>query len=134
MTLLASRQDKASISIKDIAKATDISEKYLEQLFIQLKKGRLIESMQGSGGGYRLARDAGSIRAGDVFRAVESSFSLIPCLEEGECGRMDACVTRSIWAGLQSRIDSVVDGITLKDLADDLGSMPRTAEVPDYMI
>ena len=50
---------------------------YLEQLFVKLRRGGLVESVRGPGGGYRLARPASDIRVVDVLAAVDETVSAL---------------------------------------------------------
>ena len=49
------------VSLGDISKRQDVSLPYLEQLFVKLRRGGLVESVRGPGGGYRLGRQALSL-------------------------------------------------------------------------
>ena len=55
------------VSIKDISKREDISEKYLEQVISSLVKARLLRSIRGSNGGYVLNRPISSYSAFDIY-------------------------------------------------------------------
>ena len=44
------------ISLADISARQEISLSYLEQLFAKLRRGDLVASVRGPGGGYRLSR------------------------------------------------------------------------------
>ncbi len=129
-TLAASTGDEPR-RLRDLAQEAGVPEGYLEQLFLQLKGAGLLSGQPGAGGGYRLARPAEAITAGDVLRAVESSFRLLDCLEDG-CARQDACVSRLLWQGLQQEIDRVADGVTLQALA--ARCQAQGEEPPDYAI
>ncbi len=103
-------------SIRGIAQRRGLSDNYLEQLFLQLRRAGLVESVRGPQGGYRLARDAAQVTAGDVLRAAEGSLSPVECLTpaEGEhCAREAQCVTRGIWQRLASEMDEVLDRISI---------------------
>ena len=67
MAELASRGD-ALVPLKDISSAQQISLKYLEQIITPLARAGLVVSVRGAQGGYRLARPADEITAGDVLR------------------------------------------------------------------
>ena len=56
MTDLAKQIDDKAVSLADIAARQEISLSYLEQLFARLRRGGLVKSVRGPGGGYRLAR------------------------------------------------------------------------------
>jgi Rrf2 family protein len=81
-----------------------------------------VEGVKGPGGGYRLARDAATIRVGDVVRAVEGPVAVVHCTlpgDEHSCNRMDRCVTHLLWKRLSTVITEFLDSVTLRDLCDE---------------
>ncbi|MBF7096031.1 RrF2 family transcriptional regulator [Alkalibacter mobilis] len=124
-------------SLKNIAMRLDKSKNYLEQLFVILRKSQLIESVRGAQGGYRLARTPETITAGDIIRSVEGSMAPVGCLEAGidacECGNYKICPTRDVWGGIESRINEVLDSVTLKDLMDCYESYSGKNELEYYI-
>lgn len=107
------------VSIKNISEREEISENYLEQLMMPLKKAKLVKSNRGMKGGYQLGRDAADISVGDVLRALEGDLYPVNCaerLEKEGCLVADNCVTKNVWARLYQAINEVVDNITLADL------------------
>ena len=50
------------VSLKDISEQENISLNYLEQLFVKLRRGGIVNSVRGPGGGYLLARSAAEIK------------------------------------------------------------------------
>ena len=116
MTELANRGD-VLVPLKDISSAQQISLKYLEQIITPLARAGLVVSVRGAQGGYRLARPAEEITAGDILRAVEGELTAIPCLgAQADCPRRDQCQTLEFWCGLNDLINEYVDGITLARL------------------
>ncbi len=59
------------IQIRAIADRQAIPQRYLEQIFVRLRRAGLIDSKRGPGGGYRLARPAGEITLCEIVEAVE---------------------------------------------------------------
>ncbi len=108
------------IKVKDIAARQGISEKYLEQIISVLSRAGYVKSMRGAQGGYRLTKDPKDYTVGMVLRVTEGSLAPVACLEEGAdvCERCDTCETVMVWKKLQQAIDSVVDGVTVADLAE----------------
>jgi len=107
-------------SIKMIAERQTIPEAYLEQLIALLRKAKLVISNRGAMGGYRLAHKPEEITVGDVLRALEGGLNLVECLtEEEQCGKSCACPSRVVWLKIQQGLNSIVDGITLKDMIDE---------------
>lgn len=117
MTLLALRSTNQSVSLGSLAREAGISDGYLEQLFIALRRKGLIRSIQGAQGGYLLTRPASEITAGDVLRAVEGPLAPVRCLAGEHCAREKKCITRLVWRDMSQTIDTVVDGVTLEALA-----------------
>lgn len=108
------------ISLKDIAKRQDISEKYLEQIISMLTKAGLVQSIRGAQGGYLLRKSPSEYTVGDILRVTEGSLSPVGCVDENgiTCDRENICVTVRVWSKLYTAINDVVDGITLADLVD----------------
>lgn len=57
--------------IHDIAVADGIPEKFLELILLDLKTGRLVESLRGAKGGYRLRRPPRQIFLGEIIRTID---------------------------------------------------------------
>ena len=134
MVIMAQHDTKDSVKLRDIAEKTEISDKYLEQLFIQLRSQGLVKGLPGANGGYVLGRPAEDINSGDVLKAVESSFSPVVCLEEESCNRIEKCTARKMWKGLQDVIYRTVDNISLKQLAEKYLKMKKDNTNLDFSI
>lgn len=64
--------------ISDIAAASNIPRKYLEQVLLDLKTNGLLESKKGQGGGYRLSRSPDQISLGQVLQATQGDLLPLP--------------------------------------------------------
>lgn len=119
MLNIVARGEGHMVSLRKIAEDEHISIKYLEQLARALVEAQLLTSTRGHGGGYSLARDAASIKAGDVLRAVEGSTLPVECdgLAKG-CPREKTCASLAFWAGLDQVVEDYVDSVTLADLGE----------------
>lgn len=110
------------ISLKDIAKREEISLKYLEQVISLLYRAHLVQSLRGNNGGYKLAREAHEITAGEILRAAEGTLSNVSCLASGSfesCPHYPSCSTINFWCGFDKVVNDYVDGVTLAKLRDD---------------
>ena len=113
-----SSEDKY-ISLTEISKRLEISNKYLEQIIAALNKAKLVISTRGNNGGYRLAKSPNEYKVGDILRATEGNLSPIDCLSNGSvntCPKKNRCATLSFWQGLDKAIEEYVDSKTLADL------------------
>ncbi|MCL4425616.1 MAG: Rrf2 family transcriptional regulator [Firmicutes bacterium] len=116
MVRLAGWHRQGPVSLREIAEQENISQQYLEQLFIELRRAKLVTSVRGAAGGYTLSRDPSTISVGDVVRAVEGPLQLVDCLSPGneECCRLlETCVSRDVWKKLQDAMVEVMDSLTL---------------------
>ena len=131
MVDLAEHATGAYTPLKEVAERQDISQKYLESIMSNLSKSGFVEGAQGKGGGYRLVREPGEYKVGDILRLTEGSLAPVECAEKesGACEREDDCVTLILWKKLNDAINGVVDHVTLADLLE-----WQAAKANDYVI
>ena len=108
------------ISLKDISKRQEISEKYLEQIISLLNKGGFVRSVRGAQGGYLLNRDPKDYKVGEIIRITEGDLAPVACLDQNsmECEKRTGCATVRLWQMIDDAVSSVVDKVTLQDLLD----------------
>ncbi len=116
MYRLMENYGKGPVSIRDIANSENLSEAYLEQLFILLKKAKLIESKRGANGGYILSKDPDQIKIGQIINALEGDMELSCCTKDTNCPKQVECPTKDILDVVQMKIQNVLDSMTLKDM------------------
>ena len=106
------------VSLKDIARRQEISEKYLEQIISLLNKAGFVRSIRGAQGGYMLTRDPAEYTVGSILRLTEGDLAPVSCVgaESTDCGRKDSCVTARIWEMINEAVNGVVDHVTLADM------------------
>lgn len=108
-------------SVATIAAATGISQKFLEAILNDLRRGGLVTSIRGTGGGYRLARPADRISFGNVMRVTEGPLALVPCASVNfyrpcrDCPDEQACTLRRVLAKARESVAAVLDGTSLAD-------------------
>lgn len=117
---LAERSDGTPVSLKEVAKRQNISEKYLEQIISVLNRAGFVRSIRGAQGGYLLKKEPKDYTVGMILRLTEGSLAPVACIEDDEviCERQNACVTIMVWKRINDAISGVVDSITLQDLVD----------------
>ncbi|NLF80784.1 MAG: Rrf2 family transcriptional regulator [Clostridia bacterium] len=118
---LAVNYSERPVTLSAIAARQQLSEGYLEQLMVPMKKAGIIASTRGAQGGYYLAREPQDILVGDVFRALEGPLALVACISEEKterCQRKDICGSAFIWSEIQTAISDVLNKYTVADLID----------------
>ncbi len=113
---LALHEAQGPISLADVSVRQGISLSYLEQLFAKLRRFKLVQSVRGPGGGYRLACPAADISVAQVVDAVSESMDATRCQGEGDCQGGEICLTHHLWEDLSGQIHQFLNDISLADL------------------
>jgi len=128
--------------VRDIAERQGIPQRFLEQIFQDLKRSGIVGSKRGPQGGYLLARPAHEIALGEVVRIIEGPVALgessgtqnkqsDPHLTDGQRA------TDSILAEVSEQLELCLNGVTIADVctkADALGIRRPGAEGYSYSI
>lgn len=116
---LAKRYDQGEcVNVVQLAQATGVTEKYLEQIVALMKKADLVVSTRGANGGYKLADTPDKITVGQVLRAVEDNLEIVDCINK-DCGHSCNCVSHNLWQHLYKHINDYLDTISLHHLCED---------------
>ena len=116
---LAKFNTKKPISLRDISLRQGISLLYLEQIFLKLKKNKIVVSARGMNGGYNLNKDASEIKISEVLNAVDEKVKTIGCTKESKkgCnGKPAKCITHNLWDELELHINDFFNKKNLGDL------------------
>lgn len=113
---LALHSDQGPVSLADISARQGISLSYLEQLFARLRQFKLVQSVRGPGGGYKLMGETSEISVAQVVDAVSESLDATRCEGKGNCHEGEVCLTHHLWQDLSTQIHHFLSGISLADL------------------
>ncbi|MBI1261589.1 MAG: Rrf2 family transcriptional regulator [Rhizobiales bacterium] len=119
MADLARNSSGKPVALADIATRQEISLSYLEQLFAKLRRGNLVKSVRGPGGGYLLSRGADDIRVSDVILAVDEPLKATRCelgSPRGCLASSGRCITHDLWEELSHQIHNFLNGVSLGDV------------------
>lgn len=119
MVNLACHAGDKPVTLRDISVEEGISLSYLEQLFVKLRKGKIVKSVRGPGGGYVLAKPSLSISVGEVIAVVEEPLNPVACLDDDAlaCDRATRCITQRVWRGLAVKIAEFLNSVSIEDLS-----------------
>lgn len=121
MVDLARHSAGKPVALNEIAQRQEISLSYLEQLFARLRRGGLVISARGPGGGYKLARSADETRIADIMIAVDEPLKATRCelgSPRGCTGHQGRCVTHDLWEELGRQIQIFLSSVTLADVVN----------------
>ena len=116
---LAKFDPKEPVSLRDISLRQGISLVYLEQLFLKLKKNKIVISVRGKKGGYILNKNASQINISEVLSAVEEKIKTVGCekhSKKGCNGKSAKCITHNLWDELEDYINVFFEKKKLSDL------------------
>jgi len=102
-----------------IAEAIGITYPFFIKIANQLKKRKLIDSVQGRNGGYFLGRPAEEISLYDVFLSIEGELVISRCLGDGPCmgDRHKDCRLHDVFRNVQEKVIEELSGQTIAKLA-----------------
>lgn len=121
MICLAKHWKKESLSLTKISQIEDISKKYLEQIFIKLKKSNLIESEKGVKGGYKLKLSPKEITVFDIIISLEKEITPSGCLAGNgafNCEKSCNCGVISLLSEIQASVLKILKSTSLQDISD----------------
>ncbi len=119
MVDLAKFSQGRPVALAEIAERQEISLSYLEQLFAKLRRGGLIRSVRGPGGGYMLARSAVDTRVSDIILAVDEPIRATRCHVGSPIGCQSdrsRCLTHDLWEELGNQIHIFLSSVSLDDV------------------
>lgn len=119
MVDLTRNSDGSPVALADIAERQEISLSYLEQLFAKLRRGGLVRSVRGPGGGYLLAHPADATRISDIILAVDEPIRATRCAPGSPSGcrsNKSRCLTHDLWEELGNQIHLYLSSVTLADV------------------
>ena len=94
---LALNNTGAPISLKDVARRQEISDKYLEQIISVLNRAGYVRSVRGAQGGYLLRKAPEEYTVGMILRLTEGSLAPVACLDEGDDVNCEKREERKKW-------------------------------------
>jgi Rrf2 family protein len=103
--------------VKDIAKAQDLSAKYVKQLMNRLQRAGIVKGYPGIHGGYTLAMKPEDITLYDIYQALDVSLVLVPCVASPpDCERIDRCSARVVWKRLYDSLENTLKQTSVAEL------------------
>ncbi len=91
LMMLTRRYNQGAIRIRDIAYEENLPEKFLELILLELKNARILESVRGAKGGYRLRRAPSEIRLSEIIRLIDG-----PLAPFGDADQLRILIDRDV--------------------------------------
>jgi Rrf2 family transcriptional regulator, iron-sulfur cluster assembly transcription factor len=113
---LAINEVDKPVTLAGISERQNISLSYLEQLFSRLRRGGLVKSVRGPGGGYHIAKQHHEISVSEIISAVDELIDATQCGGHENCRDERRCMTHELWSSLNLKILEYLSGVTIADL------------------
>jgi Rrf2 family protein len=113
------RHDGGQRDVGAISTDENIPRKFLEAIMSDLRRARLVESIRGKLGGYRLARPPDLITFGEIMRATNGPLALIHCASRtfyrrcDDCEDEATCILRRVMGQVRDEVSEILDRTTL---------------------
>jgi Rrf2 family iron-sulfur cluster assembly transcriptional regulator len=121
------------VSLAEVSRRQNVSQPYLEQLFVKLRRAGLVDSVRGPGGGYRLAKPASAIRISEILEAVDETVSAMHSgagASGAVSGSRAQSLTNRLWESLSAHVYVYLHQTRLSDVAgNDLMPCPAVPNI-----
>tara|TARA_B100000927_G_C16474740_1_gene472935 strand:- start:6671 stop:7069 length:399 start_codon:yes stop_codon:yes gene_type:complete len=111
---IASYEESILHNSKDLSSDLKIPLPTVSKVLKSLVQAGLLESHQGSQGGYKLAKSSDQISAADIIEILEGPVSLTACCVENGCD-LNCSVSKS-WQEVNTIIVNKLKSVTLTDM------------------
>lgn len=102
-------------STREISQKEKIPFDYLEKIFSELKKAKLVTAKKGVKGGYFLAKNPKEIKIAEIIKVLEGERPLVECLKYS-CQREKSCLAKKFWKRLNKVFANFSNSISLATL------------------
>jgi Rrf2 family iron-sulfur cluster assembly transcriptional regulator len=123
MAYIARKDFNSKVSVAEISEKQGISQTYLEQLLMKLRKARLVRSARGAAGGFSLSSHPKNIRVHDIMKAVDENFAAVDIYSKYQRKVLpepfEQVLTEKFWEQFSSQVYLFLHNISLDDIATD---------------
>ncbi len=112
------REPGLLMAASTLAGQTNLPEPTVAKILKLLAKQRLVTSVRGVSGGYRLERAAAELQVTDIITAMEGPIALTACVEGSEdcCSLEKNCSMRGRWNPVNAALHQALGTVTLADM------------------
>ena len=106
---------------KYLSNELHLSYDFLAKTMQKLIKAELVDSQQGTKGGYFLAKPASEIKLMDIIETLDSRPELVDCVSddpEKECEKKKVCLLHDPIRILQKKVEAIFTGTSLEDIVE----------------
>jgi Rrf2 family cysteine metabolism transcriptional repressor len=119
MLELSRRYQAGPVHSREISKAQEIPQRFLEQILLLLKRAGYLKSRKGRKGGYVLAKPPAEINVAEVIRVMDGPLAPIDCVSvmaHEACPMEATCGLRWLWKDVRDAVAEILEQTTFADL------------------
>jgi Rrf2 family protein len=122
LLVLAESYNQNLMQISEVAQKASVPKKFLEQILLELKNNRILDSKKGQGGGYFLRMPPETVTLGLVIRIMSGTLALVPCVSKtayapcDECKNELTCGLKVVMEDVRESTASILDSKSLADV------------------
>lgn len=111
------------VQINQLAQQERLPVKFLEQILMQLKVNKFVDSKRGKHGGYFLAKPMARIKFGSVIRVIDGPLAPIACVSQTAYSRCTCpdeahCGLRMLMLDVRNSIADILDKYSLAQIVE----------------
>ncbi len=115
------------LSARQVANLSGLTLPTVSKILKALCRGKVVDSVRGVGGGYRMTRPPEETTLASVIRALEGPISMVECgAQPGQCEQEPTCPVRVNWALVNCEVERVLDGIRMSQIVSPLPCTARS--------
>ncbi len=107
------------LGVYEVARRQRIPERFLEQIFGELRRAKILESRRGARGGFCFAVPPEEVTVLDIVEILDGEVRPARCSAGGTCYIAEAplCATSKIWDEARSALEGVFGRYTIAQIA-----------------
>lgn len=119
MTHLARQPQVGIVLGRDLSREADVPPAYLTKVLLVLRNAGLVETVRGTGGGYRLSKAPEQIHLIDIVELFDGRRTRSKCLlgHARECSDHDPCSAHRVWQGVRAAYLGLLVSTSLAEIA-----------------
>ncbi len=106
-----------TLTAQEISEVTGVALPTVSKILKRLVKAKVLSSLRGAKGGYRLARAPEKITVAAIIDALEGPIALTECSSsKTSCEQAKGCHIQGRWNLINQRIFNALESVTLADM------------------
>lgn len=121
--VLAREAGRELIPLKEISAREKIPLPFLEQIFVQLREGGIVDAKRGKHGGFFLSKPPENISMGEIVRLIDGPLAPIGCVSHTaytkcSCPDEEHCGLRLLMLDVRNAIANILDRYSLAQVSE----------------